>query len=80
MEKRRSITAKDIAEACHVSQATISYVINNTPGKRISEAKRQEILETARRMKYFPNASSSTVPPSASCLETTTAMPALERR
>ena len=57
MEKKRSITAKDIAEACHVSQATISYVINNTPGKRISEAKRQEILETARRMKYFPNAS-----------------------
>ena len=41
----KGITAKDIARECNVSQATVSYVVNNTAGKRVSEAKRQEILE-----------------------------------
>lgn len=61
MEKKRTVTAKDIADACHVSQATVSYVINNTAGKRISEAKRQEILDTARRLNYFPNVSARSI-------------------
>lgn len=61
MKKNQQVTAKDIANACHVSQATVSYVINNTAGKRISEEKRQEILETARRLNYFPNASARNI-------------------
>lgn len=61
MTKKHGITAKDIASACHVSQATVSYVINNTAGKRVSEEKRQEILETARRLNYFPNVSARSI-------------------
>lgn len=61
MKKKRTVTAKDIANACHVSQATVSYVINNTAGKRVSEEKRQEILETAHRLNYFPNASARSI-------------------
>ena len=57
----KGITAKDIARECNVSQATVSYVVNNTAGKRVSEAKRQEILETARRLNYFPNASARNI-------------------
>ena len=57
MPNRRRVTAKDIADACNVSQATVSYVLNHTAGKRISEAKRLEILQTAKEMNYVPNRS-----------------------
>lgn len=61
MRKHQRITAKDIAEACNVSQATVSYVINQTPGKRVSEAKRREILLMAEEMNYFPNRSAKSM-------------------
>lgn len=61
MAKRQGITAKDIAEVCEVSQATVSYVINQTEGKRVSEAKRQEILQVARELNYFPNHSAQSM-------------------
>lgn len=61
MTKRQGVTAKDIADACNVSQATVSYVINQTQGKRVSEAKRQEILQKAKEMKYFPNRSAQNI-------------------
>lgn len=57
MNKRRGTTAKDVALACNISQATVSYVINNKEGSHISAAKRLEILETAKKMHYYPNAS-----------------------
>lgn len=60
-KKHQGITAKDIAEACGVSQATVSYVINQTEGKRVSENKRQEILEMAKAMNYFPNRSARSI-------------------
>lgn len=61
MQKHQRITARDIAEACNVSQATVSYVINQTPGKRVSEAKRREILRVAEEMNYFPNRSAKSM-------------------
>lgn len=61
MKKQHQATAKEIAAACHVSQATVSYVINNTAGKRVSEEKRQQILEMARKLNYFPNASARNI-------------------
>ena len=60
-KKKNTVTSKDIARECGVSQATVSYVINNKAGKRISEEKRQEILEAARRLNYFPNASARSI-------------------
>ena len=48
-KKKNTVTSKDIARECGVSQATVSYVINNKAGKRISEEKRQEILEEMKR-------------------------------
>lgn len=61
MPKRQGITAKDIADACNVSQATVSYVINQTAGKRVSETKRQEILQMAKELNYFPNRSAKSM-------------------
>lgn len=54
---KKNITAKDIARLCGVSQATVSYVINDRPGQKISEDTRNKILETARELHYYPNAS-----------------------
>lgn len=55
------VTAKDVAKRCNVSQATVSYVINNKEGKNISASKRIEILETARQMGYIPNAAAKSI-------------------
>lgn len=54
---RKAVTARDVAETCGVSQATVSYVINNSAGGRISEATRQRVLDTARQMGYCPSQS-----------------------
>ena len=55
------VTAKDVAKKCNVSQATVSYVINNKEGKNISFSKRAEILETAKQMGYIPNAAAKSI-------------------
>ena len=55
------VTAKDVPKKCNVSQATVSYVINNKEGKNISTAKRTEILETAKQMGYIPNAAAKSI-------------------
>lgn len=47
------ITIKDIARECDVSIATVSNIFN---GKgRVSEQKKQQILEKAKEMGYVPN-------------------------
>lgn len=56
MGKKQTVTAADIARECGVSQATVSYVISNKPGKRISEHTRSLILEAAARLGYVPSA------------------------
>lgn len=53
----RMVTAKDVAEACGVSQATVSYVINNSAAGRISEATRARVLEMSRKIGYCPSQS-----------------------
>ncbi|WP_312901007.1 LacI family DNA-binding transcriptional regulator, partial [Chryseobacterium taichungense] len=51
--KRASI--KDIARLAEVSVATVSYVLNQKEGSRISEATRKRILEVAQNINYTPN-------------------------
>ena len=53
--RKKNVTAKDIARACGLSQATVSYVMNNKEGKKISEATRRLVLQTARELNYIPN-------------------------
>ncbi len=54
---KKNVTAKDIAKLCGVSQATVSYVINDRPGQKISEDTRRKILDAAEELHYYPNAS-----------------------
>lgn len=50
----KKITIKDIAEMAKVSTTTVSLVLNNKPS-RISEDKKMEITELAKKYKYTPN-------------------------
>lgn len=45
-------TMTGIAAACGVSQATVSLVLNNAPGTRISAATREAVIAKARELGY----------------------------
>lgn len=51
----RRVTGVDVARASGVTPATVSYVLNSTPGKRISEETRQRVLEAAQTLGYVIN-------------------------
>ncbi len=54
MEKR-TVSALDVAKRAGVSRTTVSFVLNNTPGKHISENTRQKVLKAASELNYIPN-------------------------
>lgn len=51
-----SVTARDVARMAGVSQATVSYVLNDRPDKAISAATRERILQAVRDLGYQPSA------------------------
>ena len=53
---RRRVTSADVARAAGVSRATVSYVLNDVPGKTISEETRELVLKTASRLGHIPYA------------------------
>lgn len=53
--KRKRVSAADVALEAGVSRTTVSFVLNNTPGKSISEATRQRVITAAKRLGYTPN-------------------------
>lgn len=55
MQKR--VTARDVAELAGVSRTTVSFVLNNVSGMRISEETRYKVLEAAQQLSYHPNVS-----------------------
>jgi acetyl esterase/lipase len=57
----RRVTATDIARAAGVSRATVGFVVNGTPGQRISPATRERVLLTAARLGYRPNTAARTL-------------------
>lgn len=48
----RRVTMTDIAREAGCSQATVSFVLNDAPGIRLSSETRQRVVETARRLGY----------------------------
>ena len=48
-------TAKDVAKAAGVSVATVSYVLNNKEGQKISEETRKKVLQMANLLHYIPS-------------------------
>lgn len=55
MSRPKNVSSKDVAREVGVSQATVSYVLNNVPGIRIKPETRQAVLEAAQRLNYHPN-------------------------
>jgi DNA-binding LacI/PurR family transcriptional regulator len=51
---RKRVTSQDVAELAGVSRTTVSFVLNDTPGVKISEETRQRVLEAARQLNYYP--------------------------
>ena len=52
----KAVTAKDVARAAGVSQATVSYVINDTPTQSISADTRARVLAAVAELGYTPSA------------------------
>ncbi len=48
-------TLKKVAEAAGVSHTTVSLVINNAAGSRVSQKTRERVLEAIRKLDYNPN-------------------------
>jgi DNA-binding LacI/PurR family transcriptional regulator len=51
-----SVTSADVARAAGVSRATVSYVLNDAPGRVLSPETRENVLRVARELGYQPNA------------------------
>ncbi|MGC5341867.1 LacI family DNA-binding transcriptional regulator [Streptomyces sp. DT24] len=49
-------TSADVARLAGVSRATVSYVLNNSPTVRISEATRHRVRQAATQLGYVPHA------------------------
>ncbi|MFD0522811.1 LacI family DNA-binding transcriptional regulator [Paractinoplanes durhamensis] len=50
------VTSADVARVAGVSRATVSYVLNDTPGQTISPTTRTRVLDAAARLGYAPSA------------------------
>ncbi|MEV0890716.1 LacI family DNA-binding transcriptional regulator [Promicromonospora sp. NPDC050262] len=55
MSKESRATLKDVARASGVSTATVSFVLNDTPGQTIPETTRDRVREAARDLGYTPH-------------------------
>ena len=66
---KKNVTAKDIAKLCGVSQATVSYVINNRQNQKISEETRRKVLDAVEALHYYPNPPKACGPKTARPLE-----------
>ena len=53
--RRRRPTGADVAARANVSRATVSFVLNNTPGQTISDDTRRTVLNAAEELEYHPN-------------------------
>jgi DNA-binding LacI/PurR family transcriptional regulator len=60
-------TQRQIAEEAGVSRTTVSLVLNDVPGVRVSPETRQRILEVAHRLNYHPDAAARTLVSGRTC-------------
>ncbi|MCW5950683.1 MAG: LacI family DNA-binding transcriptional regulator [Propionibacteriaceae bacterium] len=59
--RTRRVTASDVGRHAGVSQSTVSYVLNNTPGQTISEVTRRRVLDAVEELGYAPSAAARTL-------------------
>lgn len=54
-------TLKDVAREAGVTAATVSYVINNTPGQTVRPETRERVLAAVAKLNYIPNTHAQTL-------------------
>lgn len=54
-------TSLDVARLANVSRATVSYVLNNVPNSRISEATKERVRAAAAQLGYVPHEMASSL-------------------
>jgi LacI family transcriptional regulator len=59
--KGKKASSSDVAVRAGVSRTTVSFVLNNTPGKAIPEETRQKVLAAARTLGYTPDLNARSV-------------------
>ncbi|UOE44056.1 LacI family DNA-binding transcriptional regulator [Agromyces larvae] len=64
--RTRKPTIRDVARVAGVSTATVSYVLNDTPGQTITEATKQRVTAAAESLGYVPHAVARTLRAGAS--------------
>lgn len=52
---KKNITSKEIAKICGISQATVSYVLNNRTDMRISQQTIDKVKKVMKEYNYVPN-------------------------
>jgi len=53
---KRRVTSRDVAERAGVSRTTVSFVLNEVEGVRISKETRRRVLAAAKELGYVPDA------------------------
>jgi DNA-binding LacI/PurR family transcriptional regulator len=56
MTPKRRLTSVDVARASGLSRATVSYVLNNPPGRNVPLETRERVLKAAQKFGYRPSA------------------------
>ena len=55
MNKKKSISSRDVAREAGVSQATVSYILNDVKNVKIKPETRTAVMEVIKRLNYHPN-------------------------
>lgn len=55
MNKKKSISSRDVAREAGVSQATVSYILNDVKNVKIRPETRAAVLEAVRKLNYHPD-------------------------
>lgn len=55
MQKKNRVSSKDVAREAGVSQATVSYVLNNVKNVKIRPETRQAVLDAVKKLNYHPS-------------------------
>ena len=55
MNKKKSVSSRDVAREAGVSQATVSYILNDVKNVRIKPETRAAVLDAVKRLNYHPD-------------------------